>query len=91
MARGDYYDVWLRDETQPRRVQATRVGATVAIDMGEAVTIGTGSSAVSKPASQFIAVTELDKADAPIRVFQFARERIDCIEQGHAPIKQGKK
>ena len=87
MARGDYYDVWLKEENQPRRVQATRIGATVSLDMG--VMPATPGRPPSPPA-EFITVTEIDKANVPIRTFYFARSEVQSIEQGNQMIKSRK-
>lgn len=88
MARGDYYDVWLRDETQARRVQATKDGSTVAIEMNDPETPKVGQPV--KPPSPFITVHEVNKAGQPVRTFQFAKERVDVIEQGHETLKRAK-
>lgn len=88
MSRGDYYDVWLRGETTPRRVQATRIGATVDIQMGYAEAVGRAAMNLPK---EFIEVTEVDKADEAIRTFRFARSEVVVIEQGNEMLKTRKK
>jgi hypothetical protein len=87
MARGDYFDVILRD-TDPVRVQATQMGAKVALVMNDQEAGQLGKAA--KPASPFITIYELNRADQPIRTFQFAKDSVIAITEGHATIKQAR-
>ena len=84
MARGDYYDVWLKDEATPRRVQATKDGSSVGIDTGET------TGAIAKAPKEFIEVYEVNKANQLVRIFRFARSNVVAIEQGHETIKRTK-
>lgn len=80
MARGDYYDVWLRGEEKPRRVQAMTMGASVELDLNLQTTkIGV---ATSQPEFPFFTIYELDMTKAPKRTFQFAKDQVVAIEQG---------
>jgi len=95
MARGDYYDVWLRGEAKARRVQATRLGGEVDIDMGDATNqtsgFGKATQSTGYQPKDFVEVAELNKAGQAVRIFRFARHEVVAIEQGTEQIKRGSK
>jgi len=91
MARGDYYDVWLRGEAKPRRVQATTMGASVGLDLNLSAVPKIGSMAQSlSPDFPFFTLYELDMTGKPKRTFQFAKDQVVAIEQG-GEVLGGKK
>lgn len=89
MARGDYYDVRMADIPEAQRVQATRVGSTVALEMNEPAAPKVGMPTPLE--NPFITIHEVDKAGQPIRTFHFARHGVIFIAQGNAPVDGKKK
>ena len=85
MARGDYYEIRMAEIAEPQRVQATRVGSTVQLEMNEPAAPKVGQPAPLE--NPFITVHEVDKAGQPIRTFHFARHGVIFISQGNEPIK----